>query len=58
MREHRGSKSEEGGSGEEGWGEKERGHKLFILAGDNNDLIHSLLCCLNDGRKNHMKTAE
>lgn len=41
-REHRGSESEEGGSGEEGWGEKERGRKLFILVGDNNDLILSL----------------
>lgn len=39
VREHRGSESEEGGSGEEGWGEKERGSKLFIPVGDNNDLI-------------------
>lgn len=32
----------QGGEGEEeGWGEKERGRRLFILAGDNNDLILS-----------------
>jgi len=37
VREHRGSESEEGG-----WGEKERGSKLFIPVGDNNDLILSL----------------
>lgn len=29
------------GREEEGWGEKERGRRLFILAGDNNDLILS-----------------
>lgn len=58
MREHRGSESEEGGSGEEGWGEKERGRKLFIPVGDNNDLIHCLLCCLSDGIKSHMKIVE
>lgn len=44
-----GVKVRQGGSGEEGWGEKERGHKLFILVGDNNDLIPLLLClCLSD----------
>lgn len=49
----------EGGSGEEGWGEKERGRKLFILAGDNNDLILSLLrlARLSD-TEGHMETAE
>ena len=46
-------------SGEEGWGEKERGRKLFILAGDNNDLILSLLrhARLSD-TEGHMETAE
>lgn len=33
-----------GGGEEEGWGEKERGRGLFILAGDNNDLILSPFC--------------
>lgn len=57
MREHGGSESEEGGSGEEGWGEKERGRKLFIHVGDYNDPIFSSVrvSCLSDG---HMKTAE
>lgn len=32
------------GHGEEGWGEKERGHKLFIPVGDNNDVITQLFC--------------
>lgn len=31
-------------AGEEGWGEKERGRKLFILVGDNNDVITQLFC--------------
>lgn len=30
------------GAGEERWGEKERGCKLFILVGDNNDVITQL----------------
>lgn len=30
------------GAEEEGWGEKERGRKLFILVGDNNDVISQL----------------
>lgn len=37
----RGVKVRGGGGAEEGWGEKERGRRLFILAGDNNDLILS-----------------
>lgn len=32
------------GVGEEGWGEKERGRKLFILVGNNNDVITQLFC--------------
>lgn len=42
MREQRRSESEEGGRGKEGWGEKKRSRELFILVGDNNDLILSL----------------
>lgn len=52
------SKVSREGVGDEGWGERERGRKLFILVGDNNDLIHSLLCCLSVGRKSHVKAAE
>lgn len=37
----RGVKVLAGGGEEEGWGEKERGLRLFILQGDNNDLILS-----------------
>lgn len=42
VREQRRSESEEGGRGKEGWGEKKRSRELFILVGDNNDLILSL----------------
>lgn len=61
MREHRGSESEEGGSGEEGWGEKKRGRNLFIPVGDNNDLILSFLPaspCMSDSRQSHVKPAK